>query len=196
MARTDGDTDLPIARGAVGGVAAYVVGYLLTYVWHSDTAREMLRGINFFLEFFGGEPIATWKAVGWLFYNAHFVAVTHPTFGRGQGQTNFIASGDVSVLLYAVPLVLVLVAAAVIAYTSDAEAPAAGGLAGSLVVVGYLPLALIGVLVFRATRDGATIAIDPVTGILLAGIVYPVVVGAIGGVFGSAFVDESAGRRL
>lgn len=196
MSVSIGDRELPVGTGAAAGVGAYLLGYLVTYVWQSDNVREMMRGINVFLEFFGGEPIPAWKAVGWLFYNAHFVAVTHPTFGPGRASRNFIASGDAPVLLYAVPLVLVATIAAVVAYTADADGPVAGGLAGTTVAVGYLPLAIVGVVLFRATRGDATIAVDPVTGVLLAGLVYPLVVGGIGGVLGSAFVSGNGDDRL
>ncbi len=196
MSVTVGDRELPVARGAAAGVGAYLVGYLVTYVLQSANARDMLEGINAIVQFFGGEPIPAWKAVGWLFYNAHGVAVTHPALGGGRTSRNFIASGDAPALLYALPLVVVVVVAAALAYGADADDPAAGGLVGTTVTLGYLPLALVGVLFFRATREGATIEIEPVTGVLLAGLVYPIVVGAVGGVFGSAFADSSGGDGL
>lgn len=193
MSVSVGDRTLPVARGGAAGIGAAVLGYLVTYLWQRDEAREMMRGFNVFIEFFGAEPIPAWKTVGWLFYNAHFVAVTHPALGGGRASRNFIASGVAPALLYAVPVVILVGVAAAVAYTAGADTLTAGGLAGSTITVGYLPLALLGVLFFRVTRGDATITVDPVAGILLAGTVYPLVGGAAGGVLGSVFVADDEG---
>ncbi|MFW5934715.1 MAG: transporter, partial [Halolamina sp.] len=77
---------LPLGAGAGSGIAAYLLGYLLTYVWQSGSVEERLSGYNFVSELFGGEPIAVWQGVGWLFYNAHFVDTQFDAFGGTQSQ--------------------------------------------------------------------------------------------------------------
>jgi hypothetical protein len=182
-------TDPPVdrataVRGAAGGVAAYLLGYLLTYAWRAPAVEESLRGVNFVAELFGGETVPTWKAVGWLFYNAHVVATRVPALGGGDRMVNFVSQSDdgTFVLLYAlVPVLLVLAGAAVARY-GNAERPGSGAAAGAAVIVGYLPLAVVGAFAFAHTFGGdLRVAPDLVTAVALAGVVYPAFFGAIGG---------------
>jgi hypothetical protein len=55
------------------------------------------------------------------------------------------------------------------------------------VAIGYFLLAAIGTVLFAhgIGDTGRSIAVDPITGVLLAGLIYPVVFGAIGGVLAS-----------
>lgn len=175
---------IPLVSGAVAGAAAYILGYLVTYLWQSGSVEERLRGFNFITDLFGGDPIPVWQGVGWLFYNAHFVRTRIEGGLGGPSSQNFIAGAEdgTLTLLYLVPVVLLLVAGLAVAKLHNAEEPADGAVAGAAVVLGYLPLAIIGAVVF--TYDGS-IKPDLVTAILLAGAVYPLAVGAIGGVIGS-----------
>jgi len=132
----------------------------------------------------GGQTVPTWKAVGWLFYNAHVVATRVPTVGGGERVVNFIDAADDGslVLLYAlVPVLLVLAGAAVARY-GKADRPGTAAAAGASVVVGYFPLAVVGEFAFAHTfAEGVRVAPDPVTAVALAGIVYPAFFGAVGG---------------
>ncbi|MUW13726.1 transporter [Halorubrum sp. CBA1125] len=170
------------ASGAVAGIAAYLLGYLVTYATQRGQVEEQLRAFNALTELFGGDPLPAWQAVGWLFYNAHAVATEIPAPLGGTRVVNFIAETDGGSLslLYAVPPVLLLVAGLVVARVAGAREPAAGAASGALVVVGYLPLAAIGTFLFRYSVGEGAVAPVLVTA-LLAGIVYPVVAGAIGG---------------
>ncbi|QKY19401.1 transporter [Halolamina sp. CBA1230] len=174
---------LPFGAGAGAGIGAYLLGYLITYVWQSGSVAERLQGYNLITELLGGEPIAVWQGVGWLFYNAHFVSVRIDAFGGTQSQ-NFIAGSDGGslALLYAIPIVLLLAAGLLTARVADAAEPAEGAIAGAAIAIGYAPLAVIGRFLF--SYEGAA-APDLVTAILLAGLVYPLVLGAIGGTAGS-----------
>jgi hypothetical protein len=141
---------------------------------------ERLSGFNFLAELFGGQTVAVWQGVGWLFYNAHFV-VTRSTGGFGGSRSvNFIAESDGAgaVLLYLVPIVLLVAAGLVVARWDGADEMADAATAGLSIVAGYLPLATLGRFLFQ--YDGS-VAPDIVTAVLLAGAVYPLVLGAIGG---------------
>lgn len=177
------DTMRRLAGGAAGGLAAYVLGYLVVYATQRGRVGEELRGFNVFADLFGGDPIPAWKAVGWVFYNAHLVATEVPTPLGGTRVVNFIAEADAGSLaaMYLVPPLLLLVAGLLAGRLASATEPTEGALAGSLVAVGYLPLALFGVVVFGyAIGDGTIAPVLPTAG-LLAGIVYPAVFGAVGG---------------
>lgn len=170
--------------GAGVGVLTFAIGYLLTYLWQAANVRESLEGYNFWIDLFGGDPIPAWKAVGWLYYNAQFVPFTHPTLGGGRGTANFVANGDAPALLYALPPLLLLGAGFLLARAADAGSPDAGARAGVRVVAGYVLFAVVGLFAFQHGAGGDAIHPQYATGVLLAGVVYPVVFGALGGVLG------------
>ncbi len=180
-----------VVRGALAGLAAFVVGYVLTYAWRAPAVSDSLRGLNFLASLLGVETIPTWKGVAWLFYGAHNVATRFPTPGGSPELVNLVErSGDGTVaLLYLLVPVLLLLAGAATARLADTRSPVEGATAGATVAVGYLVLATVGTVLFAYAigETGASIAPDPVTGVLLAGAVYPVLFGALGGA-GSSFV--------
>lgn len=191
---------VPVATGVAAGAGAYLLGYLVTYLaWRGDVERE-LQGIEFVLDLLGEEPIGAWRAIGWLFYNAQFVAMqVTPPLG-GTRTINVITESDDGTLTLAflLPPLLLVAAGLVVVAVSDLETdatstadvtstdatptadatPTDGALAGTAVVAGYAPLAIVGLFVFQY---GDLIRLDPVTGVLLAGLLYPAVLGAIGG---------------
>lgn len=179
-----------IIAGAGAGAAAYILGYLFTYVTQNGAVEEQLAGFNALADLFGGDPIPTWQAVGWLFYNGHFVDTRVPSLIGGAQMTNFISQADGGTLsmLFAVPPVLLILAGVVAGRVAGATELAGGAKFGALVVVGYLPLAILGAFLFRFSVGDGTVAPDLVTAVLLAGAVYPAAFGAIGGA-GATLVD-------
>ena len=175
---------VPFGAAAGTGVAAYLLGYLITYVWQSGSVEERLEGYNALASLFGGEPVTVWQGVGWLFYNAHFVNTRIDALGGTQSQSFIGGDGGATVLLYLVPIVLLLAAGLLTARAADATDPSAGATAGAAVAIGYFPLALIGRFLFSYQGSAAPAL---VTAALLAGLVYPLLLGAVGGVFASAF---------
>jgi len=180
-----------IVGGAAGGAVAYVLGYLVVYVTQGDRIEEGLSGINFFADLFGGDPISTWQAAGWMFYNAHFVEVESPSLIGGAQSTNLLmeADGGSLSLLFVLPPLLLLVAGVVSGRIAGASEPAEGAQAGAFVIAGYLPLAVIGAFLFRYAVGDGTVAPDLVTAVLLAGAVYPAAFGAVGGAASSLLSD-------
>ena len=170
-----------LASGAVGGVIAAVGGYLVAYLAYASEVESQLRGVNFITDLFGGEPIPSWVGVGWLHYNGHFVDTHIESFG-GTRSVNFIAQSDggLTALYLLAPLMLVLVGAAVASHTA-VESPREGATVGSTVAIGYFIFAAVGVALLQYESTAGSIQPDPITALLLAGIVYPLVFGAIGG---------------
>lgn len=176
-----------LPNGAAAGAAAYVLSYAATYVF------VMLDGLEQ-----TGE-VATWKAVGWVFYAAHFVETEISISAAGQSQTEALnpltdgsaASGITSTVpefvYYVVPLVVLVGAGYVAARhyggTPSTEAAAA---AGASVVAGYLVLGAVGWWAFtesQSTELGSA-SVGPVLlmSVVLLGIAYPVICGGLGGV--------------
>lgn len=176
-----------VIRGGAAGAVAFLLGYLITYAWQAPAVQKSLSGINAIAELIGAQAIPTWKGVGWLFFNAHVVATRVPALGGGDRMVNFISTSDDGALmaLYVlVPALLVLAGAAVARY-GHADRPANGAAAGVTVVVGYLPLAVVGAFAVGHTfGEGISVSPDPVTAVALAGLVYPAFFGAVGGAAG------------
>jgi len=178
--RTSGSlvSRLPISSGAAAGVVAYLAGYLLTYLL-VEVDGEL-------------DPEQPLEQVGMLFYNAHFVdtVLTGEALGEtGTSSENVLRNATTQLpeaAYFAVPVVVLVVAGfAAVRLGSRLTAPADGAVGGSLIALGAFPFSILGVLVFETTGsflfvDGSA-APDLVTGILLVGIVYPVVFGGVGG---------------
>lgn len=165
---------VPFGVGAAAGAGAWVFGYLLTYLVTSGTIRENLGAL------LDAADIGVWQAVGYVFFNAHFVntVVDVPLIG---GATTFIGGdGGFTPLLYVVPALLLLGAGLAVGRSAGAGSMdgANAAVAGASVVIGYGLLSVVGVFVF-ATEN---VTPEAVTGILLAGVLYPVALGAAGAV--------------
>lgn len=155
------------------------------------------------------ETIDAVSSAGGLFYNAHFVDVITPR-GPGSpsfrsnvllaehtnATTGFggITGGEVEitlvglpippVLFFAVPVLLLGVGGYMINERSGrgAPTPETAVLSGSAVALGYLPLVAVGAAMIRFRNPQILFGkIDFVGAISIAGIVYPVVFGGIGG---------------
>ena len=190
MALTDRIDARSVGSGAGIGAIAYVLGYLFVYVTQRNDVEEQLSAFNFITDLFGSDPIPAWQAVGWLFYNAHFVDTEIPGFG-GARVRNFIAASDDGslTLLYLVPPLLLLAAGFAAAFLANVDDPAVGVPVGASVTLAYLPLAIAGVFVFAYTIGDGSIAPDLVTAVLLAGVVYPAVFGSAGGAIAGVVGD-------
>jgi hypothetical protein len=133
-----------------------------------------------------GEGRPAWKIVGWVFFNAQFVTTTVtvdvPILG-GTSAVNFIAESDaLSPVLYLV-VPAVLTAAGLATARADGATDLGRALrVGPSVALGYLPLALVGTVLFTISA-GESSGGSPtlLTAVVLAGVVYPVVFGGLGG---------------
>lgn len=170
------DRSFPWTYGAIGGVGAYVLSYLLTFFLWSTT--EFPATVGGAIRGFVTDQVPDWVFSGWLLYNAHFVDIAVEV-GIGRSRWNFIDFVDQSstdILYIVIPGVLLVAGVALARAVGARDAPS-GALAGASVIVGYLPLAIIGTFVFTANGNAPVL----LQATLLAGIVYPVVVGAVGG---------------
>ena len=187
MTDTTADTKRAVGGGLAGGMAAWVVGYLVVYLLNASEIENSLgSGV---LEALTNENV-TWKLVGWIFYNAHNVAVKIPGF-FGQSAQNFVAGSEEAALtaLFVLPPVLLLAAGVVVAWNTAAD-PTSAARNGAAVVLGYLPLSVIGAVLFAVSVGDATAGPNLLTAVLLAGLVYPLLFGAVGGLVGGHLSAE------
>ncbi|MEF8786687.1 MAG: hypothetical protein V5A45_12195 [Haloarculaceae archaeon] len=179
-----------ISQSFLFGVLAYLVGYVVTVVF------VFVDGVDF-----GGD--AGWvKVAGWVFYAAHTVKMEITGFAGDRSGVRTVHLFDgfseltsltdaVPEILYLLVPVVVLVGAGFVLERRIADptvtAPAAAAL-GASVVVGYLPLAVVGQLFFSHTETGlggsvgVTVAPELLSSVLLVGLVYPLVCGTVGAV--------------
>jgi hypothetical protein len=175
----------PYVGGAGVGVVAWLLGYVCTYLVAGTRVRE--SALNQVLELAGGA--STYKLVGWTFYNSHFVETA--VEGLPARVTSTVGGeGGFTVLLFFVPPVLLVAAGLAVARYQGSDTPEAGGLAGLTVVPGYLVVVFLGAVAF-------VVSVGPVSGrppivlaVVLAGLVYPGIFGALGGVLAGATADE------
>jgi hypothetical protein len=178
---------LPLLEGAVGGAVAYVVGLILTF---------LLLTVDGEYEFSNAEfgDVGTLDEVGWFFYSSHFanVEISGSVIGQSESTTRNVVSNSSTQIpepvFYLVPIVILVAVSYVVVASLDMwnPTPADCAQAGMTVVVGYLPLALVGIFLFSAsaTVPGAEASISPdlLSSILLVGLLFPLLFGAIGGV--------------
>ncbi|WP_255192221.1 hypothetical protein [Natronobeatus ordinarius] len=182
---------IPVTAGALAGALAWVVGYLVTYVLSLEEleASFAAQGLQLLTD-----DAAEWRLVGWLFYNAHGVAVRIPRGPFTPFSVNVVDANDGHLsVLFAVPPLLLLAAGALVTWQRRTELRSGADalVSGATVLVGYLPLAIAGVAAVTVTVGGEQLRPDPVTAVFLAGIFYPALFGALGGLL----VRLAAGRR-
>ncbi|MFO7926724.1 MAG: hypothetical protein ACQET5_07790 [Halobacteriota archaeon] len=181
-------TSRPFVESAVAGVAAWVLGYVLTYLLVATDIES--SPLNQLIEFFEGES-PVYELVGWVFYNAHLVDISYSGLGPFSPPRSFIGGDGFTPFLYVIPPALLIVAGLALGRYSGATEAKDGAIAGALVVPGYLVAAIVGTVLFTVDVGDASGAPDLIPAILIAGFVYPVFFGAIGGVIASVTASSS-----
>lgn len=168
--------DAPVV-GAIGvGAASYLLGFVVTYLFvlvdgeldPQSTSEAAFAGTSVFQQSqfaaFPQPDPSTVEFAGWIFYNAHFVdtVVTPQLPSRGgQAETQTVpesinilttASTQIPSVVYQLIPVMLLTAGGY-ALARAAEIPVSRGILriGLGIPTGYVPLALIGTLVFTTT---------------------------------------------
>lgn len=186
-----------VLRGAVVGTGAYLIGYVLSFVF------MLFDGLESVLDSQG------WKVVGWVVYGTHNVplsiaGIPEKALQRGMGiPSSFsvfdisdgrVATSDVELaatvpqfLYMLLPVVVLVGAGYVICRLSDVQNSSRFRTAaiGATVVAGYLVPSFLGVLVFTVPQ-GATgwmlVRPEPGSAVFLMSLLYPLVLGAAGAV--------------
>jgi hypothetical protein len=182
----DAIDELPIVDGSIHGGASFAVGYLVTLVLVVVAESEQLTNDLF-------------EGAGRVYYDAHFadvelraprgfetvdVETTSINYLTGQGPEGMeIAATELPPVVYhAIPVVVLLVFGFLLANKVGAGSPADGAKAGASLVFGVAILALGGTYLFEL---GEVIGPNRPQGVLLVGILFPLVFGALGGVLAS-----------
>jgi len=177
---------LPVTEGAVVGIVTHLAGLVATF---------LLLVVDPEFEFGASRTVqvGTVDEVGWLFFGAHFARVerTQPFFGEG-GTEKFRILAETAVGLpaaafYAVPVVLLIAGGFLHVASRELWDTSARvhAMAGGTVVAGYFPLAALGVFLFETQvgveESAFTLSPELSSTIILVGLVYPLLFGAVGG---------------
>lgn len=180
----DGEEQVPYRQAAVAGVVAFVLGYVLTFgtllldgaMQSSDASEES-----------SGSFLDAFRAVGLFFFDTQFVKMqfTSGFFGTDVSISLLeAASTEVPVLVYRlIPIVVIAAVAVAYVWTVDLDPVGrdASAKLGATLVVGYVPLVLVGLLFFPIEDGTSALEPEPFQAIVFAGITYPVACGALGG---------------
>ena len=176
---TAGVSRATAVRGAAIGVGSFLLGYLVALLAAAEAVRVSARGFQP-LANAGGQFVPGWKAAGWAFLDGHFVGTTYP-----GGTIDMVAMGSVQ-FLYLVPPLLLLLAGGVVARAAGSTTPRDGLIQGITVAIGYLPMAVI----FAMLLQHANVQPSLLRALVVAGLVYPVAFGGIGGALAAVLAEE------
>jgi len=164
------------------GMGAYLLGYVATYVL---LAIEAGRSLNDYLT---PNSKFVYEPVGWIFYGAHTVPVSSSNLDGSENVNYLLNAHDAlgmaipTVIYYAVPVAVLGLAGYLAARRVDARRQVTGILAGASVVFGYFVLAYFGAYFFEVMIGrNQYVKPDVTTSLLVIGLAYPIVFGAIGG---------------
>jgi hypothetical protein len=187
-------------------MAAFLGTYAVMYMLRAERVASAVAGIPFAISTSTPEIP---QVVGWLVYRAHFVPIEYSfsgarsgsgvlSFGSFPGANDFVAALEPGLLLL-VPLFMLVLGGFYTAIECDVSTPRTGAVAGASVAIGYLVLVVLAVVVmtwsislsvFNLTLT-ASIGPGEVQAVFLAGVLYPLVGGALGGAAAGAVGDWS-----
>ncbi len=198
----------PLVEGAVLGGAAFALGLVVTFVVSrlDDDLSERMDSLSE-LGTFTGFDVGTLDAVIWVALEAQFVDIESTFEGGGTSETEtvmLLSEASFPELVYTGLVVGTLVATGfLLVRLAGAPSGREALLHGATLVVGYLPLTLVGIFLSRSSQSSSalgtttsiTVGPDLLVAVLLAGLLFPVVLGALGGYL--AFTQQpSRGQRL
>lgn len=197
----------PGGRNVLWGIAAYTLGFGLNYIIIAFTRHQFLsqasvsvEGTTYTLAELTKEThIELWKFVGIAFYNSHFVDAIFSgfvgVFGSSGWSTNLITSAGGAYQTFLIFTPLLLIGAGFGATKNALETTELRFMFGTgrtryfvngglMTLFGYVPLVIIGSVLFTANLDGKVVVnIDILKSLVFGGIVYPFVFGGLGGYF-------------
>lgn len=180
-----GITDrFPLKQGAVFGAASFLVSYILTVL--IVAAAEANDFTDDLIE-----------AAGWVYYNAQLADVKIRSVPESNddaiivfdGTINYVTDNQVlgstlempSVVYQLIPILSLLLFGFLLARYVGVQTTQDGALAGGTVILGSVPLTLIGVFLFSSEFDGVELSPVLLESILFVGVLFPLIFGAIGG---------------
>lgn len=186
-------------EGVVYGVASFVLGYFILYLTEGDQLMsDFTQGFTQAgpslseLSQMGGSLPEKWQLTGQFYYVGHNADLSIKASAAGQSFTQTLSVnffGGQNTMMWIAPIVALVVGGFLLARQYDFQSTGESAKCGAHVVAGYLPMAALGVFLFQwqttieSSLMNASLTMQPhlMTSLLFAGVVYPVVLGAVGG---------------
>lgn len=181
----------PLKEGLIGGLSAFIAGFasIFALVQIDSDLGEAVENISANFEEFGA---GTLDVVIWLFFNALSVNIEESTSVDGEQQFldsySILSVVETSVpnpIYTIIPLFMMVAGGYAIVYLAGATSEAEGVLYGGLSIAGYLPLTALALVLSRnsteSQQSAESVAVDPIAGVLVAGLALPAFFGALGG---------------
>ena len=189
---TGGDSlvdEIPWKRALMYGIVAFAVGIVLvTGLVFIEGALDDSPDESGDVESDEDEP-GVLTVMGWLYFSTQFVDI-EASGAFGSETFDMLAflteDGSIPELVWRLAPVLALVAAGYLLASRELDAdatPEEGAKMGAYVTVGYLLAVVFGSQLFTFTDTGAgeSVGVAFSQAVLLSGLLYPVLFGAIGG---------------
>ncbi len=179
---------LPLKKGAVFGAASFLVSYIITLVVvaaaeANDLTDNLIEG------------------AGWIYYNAQLadveISITESDDDLGFGALfdgttiNYVTDNQVfgegftlempSVVYHLIPILSLVLFGFLLARYVGVQTTQDGALAGGTIILGSVPLTLIGVFLFSVEEGGSELSPVLSDSVLFVGVLFPLIFGAIGG---------------
>jgi hypothetical protein len=195
----NGQPDDLTRQGVLYGVASFVAGYVILFVLRGDQLlSDFTQGFTSTgpslseLSQMGGSLPEKWQLTGQFYYVGHNADISLRVAASGQEFTQTIGVGffgGQNTIMWIAPIVALVGGGFLLARQYDFASSGAAAKAGARVTAGYLPAAAIGIFAFQWTTSvessftavSLTMQPDLTTSLIFAGVVYPVVLGAVGG---------------
>lgn len=186
-------------NGVFYGIASFIAGYAMLFVLKGDELlNEFTQGFTSAgpslgeLSQVGGSLPEKWQLTGQFYYVGHNADLSIRAAAAGQEFSQTLAVdffGGNNTIMWIAPIIALVGGGFLLARRYDFASASDAAKYGARITAGYLPVAVIGIFLFRweTTIDGgiasASMSMQPdlMTSILFVGIVYPVVLGAVGG---------------
>lgn len=180
-----------LATSAGLGAVAFLVGYVITFVLMTIDGVE-------------ADDAASWKVAGWVFFGGHNVDLELTLSAGGQSRSETVSVFDeatasnltstIPEFLYLLVPIAVLIGAGFLMYAVVGRSLSTGAAAGvgATVAIGYVVLSLLGSFLFEYSQSSGSgdfqvsgsLGPELTMAVLLAGIVYPLLFGGLGGIVG------------
>jgi hypothetical protein len=189
--RTPHYGSIPLGLGFVSGIVAFVAGYAVTWVQKYDQAANELGQLS---QLGIDAAPEAWQGVGWVFIAMHNATVEMSGSGPGGSISETIGSGQLQEQWLLLVPVIALVGAGYYVASNGDIGRTSGAKAGASIVSGYfvcvVALAFLSTWTLSTTLYGQSLSysVGPklAESIGIAGLGYPVVLGAIGGALGDS----------
>lgn len=177
-----------VVAGIGGGLAAAALTYVHLFLLKAGAITNDVATAGTFSDLLGGARPGDWQVIGWLFFESHNVAVTAEITSTGPTMVSDVSLRDGSLWepwFLLVPVLALLGVGALLAVSAGASDARSGFRSGSTVALGYVVPVIAGAVLFSwgvsTGPAGYYVAPDLLSGVLIAGVGYPIAFGGLGG---------------